>query len=475
MALNSTETLLAAVAALVAVLLAIRYWRGAILATFVLLIFEGALRKWVFPSAQAQIYLIKDIILLGAYLGFIIDGGMNRPAATGVGVIKAALVLSFVYGCVEILNPNSPSILVGLMGLKAYLVYAPLAFILPHIFRSREDFFRLIRFYLLIAIPVAILGFVQVASGDTFLNSYVGEDESGKNLARFGEGMDVVRTSGTFSYISGYTTFLSITAFIAIAYNMSQGWRLKNNLLPLVALPLVVGAMFTTGSRGPVFILIAVAPFILLFALKERMFSTQTAVRLCLLAPLIIILALNVSPKAFQAFADRAGEADLSYTLARLFSPVTQLIDALSNAPVIGVGIGAAQNSALALMGATSMWWLGDDLMFEEESARVTVELGFIGFLLVYTVRVAILVFAIRCMNSFKDPGYRAFGIILVPYFVLGIIGQVIVNVTADFYYWAAFGLLLAMRRLEQSARVGAAKQLVQRRLRLSRGPVPAK
>jgi hypothetical protein len=51
--------------------LAIRYWQRALFAVFVLMVFEGALRKWAFPWAQAQVYLVKDAILLAVYLGFL--------------------------------------------------------------------------------------------------------------------------------------------------------------------------------------------------------------------------------------------------------------------------------------------------------------------------------------------------------------------------------------------------------------------
>src|ERR1700751_359724 len=87
--------------------LAIRYWQASVFGVFVLLVFEGALRKWAFPWAQAQLYIVKDAILLAAYLGFILDSRRRRrklPAGKGIGVIKIALVVSFVWGCIEVLN-----------------------------------------------------------------------------------------------------------------------------------------------------------------------------------------------------------------------------------------------------------------------------------------------------------------------------------------------------------------------------------
>src|SRR5215510_15497105 len=152
-----TLLLLAAIVALGALLTA-RYWQQALFGVFVLVVFEGALRKWAFPSAQAQIYLVKDAILLVVYLGFVLDDRRNQPALRGVASIRIVLLLAFAFGCVEVFNPNSPSVLVGLNGLKTYFLYPPIAFILPYAFKSREHLFVLIRRYIIMAIPVAVLG-----------------------------------------------------------------------------------------------------------------------------------------------------------------------------------------------------------------------------------------------------------------------------------------------------------------------------
>src|SRR6516162_5864433 len=309
---NPAAWLFAAIAAPCA-LLAVKYWQRALFGVFVLLVFEGALRKWAFPWAQAQLYLVKDGILFAVYLGFILDSSKNLPAPKGIGLIKIVLIVDFVWGCIEVLNPNSPSILVGLMGLKSYFLYAPVAFILPYAIKSREHLFLLIRRYLIMAIPVAVLGFIQIAAGPaSSLNVYVSHSEdTAAMLSYFGQ-ENLVRASGTFSYISGYTAFLNFVALLAIGYNMGHGWRLKNNIVPLAALTLIVGAMFTTGSRGTIYTLLAVSLVVLWLAARNRILPLQTAMRLCMLMPVIAILALNISPQAVEAFMERAGEADTS-------------------------------------------------------------------------------------------------------------------------------------------------------------------
>src|SRR5262249_48843077 len=215
-----------------------------------------------------------------------------------------------------------------------------------------------------------------------------------------GSNFDFVRTSGTFSYISGYTAFLSFMGFLAIGYNMAHGWRLKRNIVPLAALTLIVGAMFTTGSRSPVFILVLTGPVILWLAATSRVLSVQTAMRLCILIPILAIVAMNISPQAFEAFMARTNSADSSETLYRFYSPLWQTAGVLSDAPPFGIGIGTTHPSALAVMGVDWPWWIKDELLTEDESARVTVELGFIGLLLIYSLRVVIIVFALRCAMS---------------------------------------------------------------------------
>jgi hypothetical protein len=353
---------------------------------------------------------------------------------------------------VGVFNPNSPSVLVGLMGLKAYFLYVPIAFILPYAFTSRNQLLGLIRRYLILAIPIAVLGFIQIAAGPgSSLNTYVSHSEDGPVLASFGKEFDLVRTSGTFSYISGYAAFLTFIGFLGIGYNLSQGWRMKNNFAPVLALTLAVGAMFTTGSRTPVYTLIMTGPVILLLAMAGNIVSLRVVVRLLVALPIIVFAALNISPRAFEAFVERATDAGTDDALTRILTPVAETIGALSGAPLIGFGIGTTHPSSLTIMGVEWPWWL-QGLLTEGETARIVVEMGFIGFMLTYLVRVMIAARALRWAVSFKDPAYRALGIVLAVHLTVGVVSPIMLNATAGLYYWGALGLMLAMRRLEQSA-----------------------
>ena len=130
-----------------------RRWRGAVQAALVLLIFEGAIRKWLVPGAQDLVYFAKDVLLLGAYLGFLRDRPRLRLRLPALPLLYGVLVLSVLFGLLEVFNPNLPSLLLGALGFKAYFFYVPLLFVLPAVFPDDASLARAMRKYLLIAIP----------------------------------------------------------------------------------------------------------------------------------------------------------------------------------------------------------------------------------------------------------------------------------------------------------------------------------
>ena len=46
-------------------------WQRLLWVVMFLVVFEGAVRKWVLPGFQAQIFFVKDLILIAAYGAFL--------------------------------------------------------------------------------------------------------------------------------------------------------------------------------------------------------------------------------------------------------------------------------------------------------------------------------------------------------------------------------------------------------------------
>src|SRR5262245_23338018 len=106
---------------------ATRRWELTLFAAMILMVFEGALRKWVLPEFQAYIYLVKDVLIVIALLGFLsVRGGLlslrgeRGPHEALMASIKVLLALNLAFAFIQLANPYSPSILLGLLGVKNY-------------------------------------------------------------------------------------------------------------------------------------------------------------------------------------------------------------------------------------------------------------------------------------------------------------------------------------------------------------------
>src|SRR5437867_3791357 len=98
-------------------------WRQAVQLAVVLAVFEGAIRKWLLPDAQVYVYFFKDALLLGAYAAFFGGRINNRQRVFSAHPANPVLLLLLLLAILEIANPDLPSPLVGIFGLKAYLMY----------------------------------------------------------------------------------------------------------------------------------------------------------------------------------------------------------------------------------------------------------------------------------------------------------------------------------------------------------------
>src|SRR5258708_31657242 len=149
------------------------HWRAALQAAMVLLVVEAAIRKWLFPGAQDLVYLAKDVILLGAYAGFVRQRAQLRYRRPALPILYSALAFGAVVGLLQIFNPRLPNLMVGAFGFKAYFLYVPILFILPAAFPTDRALLTFLRRYVQLSIPVGILAVAQFFSpASSTLNTY---------------------------------------------------------------------------------------------------------------------------------------------------------------------------------------------------------------------------------------------------------------------------------------------------------------
>jgi hypothetical protein len=432
---------------------AVSHWRQAMQLVLVLLVYEGAIRKWLFPGAQDVVYLAKDVILIGVYIGFLRRPPRLRYRLPQLTALYSALVLGAAVGLLQIFNPKLPNVLVGLFGFKAYFLYVPILFVLPAAFATDRELILFLRRYIVLSIPVGLLAVAQFLSpSSSILNTYArsAEGVDAGYISTFGSS-EFVRVTATFSYITGYSSYLVAMTILLLAYLAAMRWRLRGSVIAYSALGLAMLGMLMTGSRGPVFMLALLFPLYWWLAVIRGRQGGATFARLLVGLTLLGILLGSVGSDAVAAFRGRAA-AGVSDVQSRLIAPVSAPFEILPDAGPLGYGIGATHQTATAVTsGIVPYSWL-HGLGVEVESGRVMLELGPVGFVLVYFVRVYMILFALRQVFVVRTPFHRAVATACLLFFLAQLLGSIIFDVTSDLYYWFFGGLLLTIMRLHRLA-----------------------
>lgn len=431
-------------------------WRRAVQLAMLMVIFEGALRKWVLLSAQDLVYFAKDVVLLGAYIGFFRERHRLHWKPPAAPLLWGSLVLGLFIGALQIFNPNLPNLLVGILGFKAYFFYVPLLFLMPAMYRNDAELARDLRLYILVAIPVNLLAVAQFFSpASSPLNSYARTATDAAYIATFGSST-FVRVTATFSFITGYTSYLLAMAILILAWLGCTRWQFRGNFLVFGAFAGTLLGMLMTGSRGPVVLLLVLLPFYWWLGVLRERGGGGTFGRLVLGLTLVTGLLAWAGQDALGAFYGRAMGGAHEVT-SRVTTPLEAPFHVLPEAGLFGFGIGATHQMATAVTpGLPPYAWLRG-LLIEVESGRIVLELGAIGFVVIYLIRLYLIVFSFRQVWRMRTRFHRGLAVASFLYLLGSLPVGNVFDVTASLYYWAFAGLLLTVMRLDQDAARAAA------------------
>ena len=346
---------LIALALLGAMAYGISKWRRAVWGALLLMVFEGALRKWAFPGYQAWVFFAKDALLLGAYCGYFLRERMMRGRSPIRPHIAGRVLFALAGLCaMEVLNPKLPSIALGLVGMQNYLFYVPLMYMVPELLPDLAA----ARKFALAAVAVAavplLLGPVQFALPASHpLNAYAWTGNAGEEIATFGV-QDHARITSTFSYITGYDFYLEALFVLALALALlsEKGWR-RNLLFGLLGLTVV--NLLMTGSRAPLLFAALAAPVVVLLSLSSMKKRDVKRVLLALvMVPVLIGGAIQIFPEALDAFIDRAQTSDDAGNRMRWFIDLP--FAATERSGMLGWGTGASYQGIELLVPRGTQW-----------------------------------------------------------------------------------------------------------------------
>jgi hypothetical protein len=439
---------IALLGALILFVISTSNWRRSVKVALVLVVIEGAVRKWILPQASDLVYFLKDIVLLGAYARyFIFEQKSNR--ALGAREMKALLWIAMAFIGFQVFNTRLASVAVGLFGFKAYLLYVPLCFMLRDLFRSSEELQSFLKWYLLLVIPVGALGALQFFSPpDSPLNTYVVGEEGG--IATFGgpDEIERARITGTFSYISGYTAYLTVCQallFSMLVVKLNKVWL----AILMGAQALLMGNMLMTGSRGPVFSGLIVFAGFLLFNQLARSRDVRKALTMLLLTGAVCVVAsMYWFDEALDAFWLRVASSDSASE--RMTSSFLEPLEFLSDPEVLGYGAGATHPGG---MGVRVRFNLPDAPVAppdaENETVRVMLELGIFGFLVWYAIKFYLILALWRTRVQVRNPLLK--NLALAAFLVHAILftGTTVLNHTAHVYFWFMAGFIFLLPYLD--------------------------
>ena len=304
------------------------------LATYVLTVCTGAIRKWLFPSMTA-LYFLQDLPILAAYVyAFRYKLYKNGPVAWGIAIISALLLgQSLIQFAVLNLQLK-----IAVVGYHAYLFYLPMLFIFPLAMDARGRS-RYIRWYLLANIPMSVLAVLQSrASAGSFLNRTTGAKGFG------GLGGDLARVSGTFNFAAFYAIWLSFCfAFAVSEWLLPQYRRSIQNRAVLLASTLgSLLSLAVSGERGAVgSALIAMTGVAVVAALLKNYRALLIVAVLVMSAPVTVGLAALVSPRMLTGFENRfTNTHNVNMTKVRILNLMASFIPQTSDPVGMGLGYG---------------------------------------------------------------------------------------------------------------------------------------
>jgi hypothetical protein len=345
----------AACAVAVAIL---RNWRSGFYLFLAWLSFEDLVRKYL--GNGTALFFGKDVLVGLLYVSFFVALRARREQ-TFKPLFLFPLALFVWLAAAQIFNPNSPSVVYGLLGFKLYFCYVPLMFVGYAFVRDEEDLRKFLVVNAILAAVISLLGIVQAIQGNSFLNPahLAPELEELGNLYKTSPltGRLVSLPDSVFVSAGRYGLYLIFaTIFMIGAAGTVVFYKKRSRDFILAVIGIVGAAVLLNGARGPVMYSIGSALVLavgLVWGAPWRQRQAHRSLKAVRRSVIMVVLGLAA---IIFVFPDEAGSRIALYSETLLPSssayevrarswdyPIDNLLDAF-NKPnwVLGNGTGVA-------------------------------------------------------------------------------------------------------------------------------------
>ena len=348
---------------------------------FYLLLFEGALRKWVLPGLATPLLIIRDPLAIYLIFRYFIYEGIKPNFYISfvwmLSILSLALTLILGHG----------NISVALFGFRITVLHFPLIFIIGQVF-NKKDVLKMGKILLWISIGMTILVAIQFFSPQSaWVNRGIGGDVEGSGFAG---ASGFYRVPGTFSFTNGLSLFYGLAgSFILYFWVAARRLKLNKALLVAATIALLV-AIPLSLSRSVIFQVIISLLF--LFTIVGRDHRTLGKISGTLILGLFLIVLLQnftfmeAPTNALQERFIIANESEGGFvegTLVDRFLGGTFGIFINPEISFWGAGLGmGTQVGSKLLVGERGIY-----LIAEGEWGRLVGEMGFLVGALVIIIR----------------------------------------------------------------------------------------
>lgn len=350
---------------------------------FILLIFEGALRKWVFPALSTPLLIIRDPLAIWIFITARKKGYLKFNSYSFfmvlIGFISILTAVTIGHG----------NLSVAIFGARIYILEVPLIFAIGTIF-DHEDVIKMGKGLLWISLPMTLLIAVQFFSPQTaWINRGVGGDTTGGG---FQGALDYFRPPGTFSFTTGVVSFYGLMAAYIFYFWLHP--QTVNKLLLIAATGCLLISIPLSISRSALFEVFISLIFSIVAAWKRPKY-VWSIIGGGIITLLILQLVENQSffITSTGAFSERFSTANQSegglsgVLLDRFLGGMISAIQNAPNLPFFGYGIGMGTNVGSNLLTGQSAF-----LISEQEWGRIIGEEGLLFGFVIIIVRISMTV-----------------------------------------------------------------------------------
>ncbi len=364
-------------------------WPGyAFILVFLVVVFEGGIRKWISPATTVPLILIRDLAALALVFYAWKCGNLGRYGKV-TAVLTGWTCLVIAWALLQVIaGLNSPVVLA--IGLRFWLLYfwfavAAAATLTEHDYRVAT---RVAILSLLFMAPLAVLQHYS-PTGAT-INRQLDGDEDLVFVVVAG----VVRTTGTFSFTSGYATFVTLVSPLVFGLLAARKRSRMNWIFALAGFGGFMVASVISGSRTAV---LSAGLTLGVYLIGRLIFSKNrdkpmafiAVLFMLLLASIFVFFLSDAVTVTQQRFEEAAGGENFWMRLATIFVGEPTVYKGIT---FLGQGLGAGSNLATSLRpGATNFG------LAESEAGRILLEGGVLGYAFILLKLAVLFVAFFKC------------------------------------------------------------------------------